>query len=87
MAKPSDPTRESLAEAIRVKQAPISKWSGDPTGESSTLSEIIGATGGGLEIVANMPNGRVLIREFSKIQKGASESARPRLTAGRELSW
>lgn len=42
------------------------KWRPD-TGEIGTLSKIIDAMGGGLE------NGKVLLREFSKIFKGASD--------------
>jgi len=35
----------------------------------STLSKIIEAMGGELQIIANMPNGRVQIRQFTKIRK------------------
>jgi hypothetical protein len=35
----------------------------------STLSKIIEAMGGELEIVAKMPNGKVEIRQFAKIRE------------------
>ena len=40
----------------------------------STLSKIIEAMGGELQIIASMPNGRVQIRQFTKIRKGELES-------------
>ena len=44
----------------------------------STLSKIIEAMGGELQIVANMPNGRVQIRQFTKIRRGEFEDGSTR---------
>lgn len=68
-----DLTQESLAEALHVKQASISKMERRSDMYISTLSKIIEAMGGELQIVANMPNGKVLIRQFTKIREAASE--------------
>ena len=40
----------------------------------STLSKIIEAMGGELEIVAKMPNGNVKIRQFTQIRQDDSET-------------
>jgi predicted transcriptional regulator len=65
-----DLTQESLADALHFKQASISKMERRSDMYISTLSKIIEAMGGELQIVANMPNGRVQIRQFTKIRKG-----------------
>ncbi len=65
-----DLTQESLASALNVKQASISKMERRSDMYISTLSKIIEAMGGELQIIANMPNGRVQIRQFTKIRKG-----------------
>ncbi len=70
-----DLTQESLADTLHVKQASISKMERRSDMYISTLSKIIEAMGGKLQIIANMPNGRVQIRQFTKIRKGALESA------------
>ena len=41
----------------------------------STLSKIIEAMGGELQIVAKMPNGNVKIRQFTQIREDESETA------------
>jgi DNA-binding transcriptional regulator YiaG len=62
-------TQESLAEALHVKQASVSKMERRSDMYISTLSKIIEAMGGELEIVAKMPNGKVEIRQFAKIRE------------------
>src|SRR5208282_284622 len=69
-----DLTQESLADTLHVKQASISKMERRSDMYISTLSKIIEAMGGELQIIANMPNGRVQIRQFTKIRKGEVES-------------
>jgi DNA-binding transcriptional regulator YiaG len=66
-------TQESLAEALHVNQASISKVERRSDMYISTLSKIIEAMGGELQIIANMPNGKVQIRQFAKIRKGESK--------------
>ncbi|HEV2103427.1 MAG TPA: hypothetical protein VGR58_11680 [Candidatus Acidoferrum sp.] len=41
----------------------------------STLSKIIEAMGGELQIVAKMPNGNVKIHQFAQIRQDESETA------------
>jgi len=77
-----DLTQESLAGTLRVKQASISKMERRSDMYISTLTKIIEAMGGELQIVANMPNGSVQIRQFTKIRKGKSESAPAKRRAG-----
>jgi DNA-binding XRE family transcriptional regulator len=64
-----DLTQETLADTLNVKQASISKMERRSDMYISTLSKIIEAMGGELQIIANMPNGRVQIRQFTKIRE------------------
>jgi DNA-binding transcriptional regulator YiaG len=73
-----DLTQESLADTLHVKQASISKMERRSDMYISTLSKIIEAMGGELQIIAKMPNGRVQIRQFTKIRKGEFGSAQTR---------
>jgi DNA-binding transcriptional regulator YiaG len=70
-----DMTQESLANALHVKQASISKMERRSDMYISTLSKIIEAMGGELQIVAKMPNGNVKIRQFTQIREEESETA------------
>ncbi len=69
-----DLTQESLADTLNVKQASISKMERRSDMYISTLSKIIEAMGGELQIIANMPNGKVKIHQFTKIRKGGTEA-------------
>jgi molybdenum cofactor biosynthesis enzyme MoaA len=44
----------------------------------STLGKIIQGMGGELQIIAKMPNGRVQIRQFTKIRKARAAATRAR---------
>src|ERR1700730_14909004 len=70
-----DLTQESLADTLHVKQASISKMERRSDMYISTLSKIIRAMGGELQIVARMPNGNVKIRQFTQIRQDESETA------------
>jgi predicted transcriptional regulator len=70
-----DLTQESLANALHVKQASISKMERRSDMYISTLSKIIEAMGGELQIIAKMPNGSVYIRQFTQIREDESETA------------
>lgn len=61
-------TQESLAETLNVKQASISKMERRSDMYLSTLRKIVEAMGGTLEIIANMPNGRVRIKHFREVR-------------------
>ena len=63
-----DLTQESLADTLHVKQASISKMERRSDMYISTLSKIIEAMGGELQIIAKMPNGRVRIRQFARVR-------------------
>ena len=77
-----DLTQESLADTLRVKQASISKMERRSDMYISTLSKITEAMGGELQIIAKMPNGRVQIRQFTKIRKGELPAATVKRRAG-----
>lgn len=68
-------TQESLAETLNVKQASISKMERRSDMYLSTLRKIVEAMGGRLEIIANMPDGRVRINRFGEIRRRSSEAA------------
>lgn len=62
-------TQESLAEALHVKQAAISKVERRSDMLISTLRKIIEAMGGELEIRAILPSGIVRINQFEEIRR------------------
>ena len=68
-----DMTQESLANALHVKQRRFPDG-GRSDMYISTLSKIIEAMGGELQIVAKMPNGNVKIRQFTQIRQDDSET-------------
>lgn len=61
------PTRSTLAEALGVQQAEISKIGNCPDVFVSTLRRFIQAMGGDLEIRAVFPDRTVTIRNFSSL--------------------
>ena len=63
------------ANALHVKQASISKMERRSDMYISTLSKIIQAMGGELQIIAKMPNGNVHIRQFTQIREDEAETA------------
>src|SRR6266536_1352866 len=66
--------REARVRSEEAAKKMISKMERRSDMYISTLSKIIEAMGGELQIIANMPNGRVQIRQFTKIRKGEFES-------------
>jgi DNA-binding XRE family transcriptional regulator len=73
-----DLTQEALAETLHVKQASVSKMERRSDMYISTLGKIIQGMGGELQIIAKMPNGRVQIRQFTKIRKARAAATRAR---------
>jgi DNA-binding transcriptional regulator YiaG len=73
-----DLTQESLADTLHVKQASISKMERRSDMYISTLSKIIEVMGGELQIIANMPNGRVQLCQSTKIRKGELNRSKQR---------
>jgi DNA-binding XRE family transcriptional regulator len=70
-----DLRQEALAETLHVEQASISKIERRSDMYISTLRKTIKAMGGKLQIIAKMPNGRVEIRQFTKIRKSGASAA------------
>lgn len=70
-----DTTQESLANALRVERASISKMERRSDMYISTLSKIIEAMGGELQIIAKMRSRIVQIRQFTQIRRDESEIA------------
>ena len=75
LRKVMDMTQESLANALHVKQASISRMERRSDMYISTLSKISEAGGGELQIVAKLPNGSVKLRQFTQIREDESETA------------
>ncbi|MBF0245270.1 MAG: helix-turn-helix transcriptional regulator [Planctomycetes bacterium] len=59
-------TQEGLAQKLGIKQPSLSKLEGQSDIQLSTLSRIIQALGGQLEIVAHLPGGEIKIRQFQE---------------------
>lgn len=77
-------TQEQLARVLQVKQSAISKLERRTDMYVSTLSGIVKALGGTLEIRAVFPEGAVIIDQFSKI--GRREPANERSGSEREVA-
>jgi transcriptional regulator with XRE-family HTH domain len=58
-------TQQQLAESLGIKQPTLSALESQDDMQISTLSRIIEALGGELEIIAKLPGGRVAIRQFN----------------------
>jgi DNA-binding transcriptional regulator YiaG len=66
LRKAQELSQESLAKALHVKQAAISKMERRTDMYTSTLRNYIRAMGGELEIIATFPEGQVKIDNFSR---------------------
>ncbi len=60
-------TQQQLAEALKVKQASVSKMENQTDMYISTMRKYIQAMGGELEIVAKFPEGNVKVEAFSDL--------------------
>ncbi|HLL89954.1 MAG TPA: XRE family transcriptional regulator [Tepidisphaeraceae bacterium] len=58
-------TQEQLAAALGITQPALSKFEAQDDMQISTLSRIVKALGGELEIVVRMPQGRVKLTQFA----------------------
>ena len=83
-----DLTQEELAKSLHMKQAAISKFEHQSDIYLSTLRRILFAMGAELKIVAQFPEGTVLINQFDDIRRAAGGSpaivAEERAEYGRE---
>ena len=57
-------TQKELAQALNIKQPTLSKMESREDMEIGTLSRIIEALGGELELIAHMPGGDVRLSQF-----------------------
>ncbi|MCI0358276.1 MAG: helix-turn-helix transcriptional regulator [Planctomycetaceae bacterium] len=58
-------TQEDLAAQLGVKQPTLSKLEAQDDMQISTLSRLIQALGGELELIAHLPGGDIRIRQFA----------------------
>jgi transcriptional regulator with XRE-family HTH domain len=59
-------TQEELAASLKIKQPSLSKLESQDDMQISTLSRIIEALGGELELIAHLPGGDVRISQFRR---------------------
>ncbi len=69
-----DLTQEELAKSLHMKQAAISKFEHQSDIYLSTLRRILLAMGAELRIVAQFPEGSVLINQFDEIRRSVGGS-------------
>lgn len=69
-----DLTQEELAKSLHMKQAAISKFEHQSDIYLSTLRRILFAMGADLKIVAQFPEGAVLINQFDEVRRAAGGS-------------
>jgi transcriptional regulator with XRE-family HTH domain len=61
-------TQQQLAEMLNLNQAALSKMENQADMRVSTLRRILSAMGGELKIVAQFPDGEVIINQFDSIE-------------------
>ena len=59
-------TQQELAEILRVNQAALSKMENQTDIRVSTLRKLLGAMGGKLKLVAEFPDGDIVIDQFEQ---------------------
>jgi transcriptional regulator with XRE-family HTH domain len=59
-------TQEDLAAQLGIKQPTLSKLESQDDMQVSTLSRLIQALGGELELIAHLPGGDIRIRQFAQ---------------------
>lgn len=59
-------TQEDLAAQLGIKQPTLSKLEAQDDMQVSTLSRLIQALGGELELIAHLPGGDIRIRQFAQ---------------------
>ena len=60
-------TQQELADILDVNQAALSKMENQTDIRVSTLSKLLSAMGGSLKIVAEFPEGEVVINQFQPV--------------------
>lgn len=69
-------TQAELAERLGIQQPSLSKLEGQDDMQVSTLRRIVAALGGELEIVADLPCGRVTLSQFHEHLKATGATAK-----------
>jgi len=60
-------TQQELANTLNVNQAALSKMENQTDIRVSTLGKLLSAMGGTLKIVAEFPEGKVIINQFERV--------------------
>ncbi len=60
-------TQQELANILNVNQAALSKMENQTDIRVSTLSKLLSAMGGTLKIVAEFPEGEIVINQFERV--------------------
>jgi len=60
-------TQQQLANILNINQAALSKMENQTDIRVSTLSKLLSAMGGTLKIVAEFPEGQVIINQFERV--------------------
>ena len=68
-------TQQQLAESIGIRQPTLSQLESNDDMQISTLRRIVEALGGELEIVANLPSGRISLTQFGKAERTAARGS------------
>ncbi len=71
-------SQEQLAKLLHIKQPNVAKMEKRTDTYISTLREAIEAMGGTLDIVANFPEAKVKIKNFSSIGEEEAQEAKPK---------
>lgn len=66
LRKSRDLTQLQLANSLNLNQAALSKMEGQADMHVSTLKRIVNAMGGDLKLVAEFPDGEVVINQFEE---------------------
>lgn len=60
-------TQQELANILKINQAALSKMENQSDMRVSTLHKLLAAMGGSLKIVAEFPEGEVVINQFDRV--------------------
>jgi predicted XRE-type DNA-binding protein len=63
-------TQQQIADALKIKQASVSKMEGQADMYISTMRKFIEAMGGELEIIAKFPEGSIKVERFENLDTG-----------------
>ncbi len=67
-------SQEEIARSLHVKQAAVSKMERRTDMYISTLRKTLKAMGGDLQIIANFPEGKVIINQFEDVEAQTAQN-------------